>query len=115
MKMHLRHLLWILIASCFSITPKVSSKDIIPTPKDTPVLGEFEPVLIDAMLKTVNLDATLDDAMRSEAMKQQVRKHGLQLFGGPMLGKVTDTSASIWVRTDHEAEVQIILSQNADL
>lgn len=104
-----------IVVSLVVLSSHSECKDVIPTPENVPVLGEFEPILIDAMLRTGNRDATLSDALRNDAVKQQIRKHKLQLFGGPMLGKVTDSSASIWVRTDREAEVRVVLFRNKDM
>ena len=59
----------VIFAACLAGLPNALAKDIIPTPADTPVLGEFEPALIDAMLKTDNRDAGLSDAMRDDAVQ----------------------------------------------
>ena len=42
--------------------------------------------------------------------KQLVAERGIQLIHGPMLGCVTDTSASFWIRTAKESQVDVKLS-----
>ncbi len=92
------------------------AKDIIPTPADEPVLGELEPVLIEALAaKDVDADASLGSVYRQEAVRAQLAKHDLRLFGGPMLGCVTDHSARIWVRTSTEVGVQVIVGTGKKL
>jgi alkaline phosphatase D len=92
------------------------AKDIIPTPADTPVLGELEPVLIKLMMKSGGgRENSLAKVYTDKKLTALVKKHDLRLFGGPMLGCVTDSSARIWVRTPAPAEVQVVLSANADL
>ncbi len=97
------------------------AKDIIPTSLDTPVLGELERVLVDALLNGVGIndegknDASLASVNQTPAVAAQIKKHHLRLFGGPMLGCVTDRSAKIWLRTPVAADVQIVFGKQADL
>jgi alkaline phosphatase D len=101
----------------------LQAKEIIPTPKDTPVLGEFEPILIKAMMGTpdgknsrknntnanlkVDPDGSFATVRHDKALQSQLKKHKFKLLGGPMLGCVTPKSARIWVRTLKEAKVQV--------
>lgn len=57
-------------------------------------------------------DAGLESIVDSERFKELVAKHDLKLFGGPMLGCVTESSARIWVRTPGKAEVEAIVRKS---
>jgi len=98
------------------VSAVVFAKPMIPTPKDEPVLGELEPVLVEALAgKETAPDASLADVCDRESIRKQIVKHDLRLFGGPMLGCVTDKSARIWVRTAAEAEVQVVVGTGSEL
>ena len=47
-------------------------------------------------------------------MVSLIEKHKLTLFGGPMLGCVTDTSARFWVRTPGSGKVQAIIGKGGN-
>jgi len=97
-------------------TAAVFGKSMILTPKEEPVLGELEPVLIEALAQQhTDRDASLAAVCGQEAFRAQVRKHGLTLFSGPMLGCVSDHAARIWVRTPAEAEVRVIVGTGNEL
>jgi len=92
------------------------AKDMNLTPKDEPILGELEPVLIDAMIGAdAKADTSLATVARPEKLRSICEKHDLRLFGGPMLSCVTDQSAEFWVRTLAETPVQIVVSTKEDL
>lgn len=93
----------------------LAAKDMIPTPAETPVLGEFEPILVRALLAGDDREASLAKVAQDQAIRTQIEKHQLQLFSGPMLGCVTEKSARFWVRTAMPAEVQIVVSSQPDL
>ncbi|QDU93447.1 alkaline phosphatase D family protein [Lignipirellula cremea] len=90
-----------------------TAKEIIPTPADTPVLGELEPVLIKAILGD-DPEASLAAVAQQPELAALLKKHHLELFSGPMLGCVTDTSARFWVRTIRPAKIQIELQSTQD-
>ncbi len=91
------------------------AKDMIPTPADTPILGELEPILIDALLKNnKDPDASLATIRKNPKLRAMLAKHNIKLFGGPMLGSVTHNSARFWVRTPDVAQVQVIASSKSD-
>ncbi len=99
-----------------AIVSVVRGKDMIRTPADIPVLGELEPVLIDALIpKVPDTESSWAKVNDQPAIRAQIAKHNLQLFSGPMLGCVTANSARFWVRTAAEADVQIVLGTDADL
>jgi len=99
-----------LVASgLLAVAAYVSAKPMIPTPADTPVLGELEPVLVKLLGKGADADASLGSVCDNAKLKAQIAKHKIKLFGGPMLGCVTDTSAKIWVRTPAEASVEVVV------
>ena len=98
-----------------STTPLLQAKDPIPTPRDTPVLGEVDPYLIETLYASGDADAGLDSIANTDRFKALVRKHDLKLFGGPVLGCVTDRSARVWVRTSGPAGVQVFLAADKAL
>lgn len=73
-----------------------------------PVVGEFDRYLLDTLYELKDPDTGLVDVVAKSEFKNLIKKHDLQLFSGPMLGCVTDTSARFWVRTPGEADVQIV-------
>ena len=101
----------LLAAGMLAAVGYVSAKPMIPTPADTPVLGELEPVLAKLLGKGADADASLATVCDSAELKAQIAKHKIKLFGGPMLGCVTDTSAKFWVRTPGEASIEVIVTR----
>jgi len=91
------------------------AKDPIPTPIDTPMLGEVDAYLLKTLYASKDADAGLDSLVRTDAFKALVKKHDLKLFGGPVLGCVTDRSARVWVRTPGPADVQVLASADKAL
>ena len=82
---------------------------MIRTSPDVPILGELEEYLAQNLLfKQKNLDAGLADINQKPGFKTLIKKHGIKLFGGPVIGRVTPTSAVVWLRTPDSAEVKIV-------
>jgi len=52
---------------------------------------------------------------KTEQFKKLQAKYKVGLIHGPMLGCLTDTSASFWVRTFEEVQVQVVVSRSKDL
>jgi len=57
----------------------------------------------------------LEPLRKTEHFKRLQAKYNIQLIHGPMLGCLTDTSASFWVRTFEEVPVQVVVSTSKDL
>ena len=92
----MRCCLFLLVFCSVSLT----AKDMIRTPSDVPVLGELEEYLVqELLLKQKNRDASLADINQKPGFKALIKKHNLKLFGGPVIGKVTPTSAVVWLRS----------------
>lgn len=87
------------------------AKEPLPTPPNVPVMGDFDPYLLNTLYKTADNETGLVHIINDPQFKALVRAHQLKLFGGPMLGCLTDTSARIWVRTPGPAKVQAVVSQ----
>lgn len=96
------------------LTAEIWAKPPIKTPEKTPVVGELDPYLLDTLYITKDKDAGLGSIVDKERFKELIDKHDLTLFGGPMVGCVTDSSARIWVRTPGEAEVRAVVSKADD-
>lgn len=100
-----------LITACFgtiAIGTIAAAKPPIPTPLETPVVGEADAFVLKHLYPSDKADAGLMDLQHLPAYRQLVEKHDLRLFSGPMLGAVTDTSAKVWLRTAHPADVRIV-------
>ncbi len=93
----------------------LAAKDPIPTPADTPVLGEVDAYLLKTLYASKDADAGLASLVATDGFKALVAKHKLLLFGGPVLGCVTDSSARIWVRTPGAASVQVVFAADKKL
>ncbi|MEX1224316.1 MAG: alkaline phosphatase D family protein [Pirellulales bacterium] len=91
------------------VVEAVSAKPPIMTPPETPVLGEVDPFLIDAIYNSDDVEASLASVQDNAKFNALIAKHDLRLFGGPMLGSVTPTSAKVWVRTPKPARVQAVV------
>jgi alkaline phosphatase D len=92
---------------CFGLP----AKPPIPTPLDTPMIGEVDAYLLETLYDATDPDAGLASVVGQDPFKDLVRKHGLRLFGGPVLGCVTDASARFWVRTPGPATVQVVVAK----
>jgi alkaline phosphatase D len=97
------------------ISVPVLGKEPIVTPKDVPVLGEVDPYLIETLYESKESDASLANVCEREEFRELVRKYGLSLFGGPMLGCVTESSARFWVRGAGEGSVQVVVGRDRRL
>lgn len=86
------------------------------------VLLDLDPYMIKALrgsatehipvtLGKYGSDGSLVDLLKEPQFQQLISKHDLTLFNGPMLGKVTDTSAQIWFRTAGPATVQVLVGE----
>jgi alkaline phosphatase D len=51
--------------------------------------------------------ADFDALSKDREFDAHTRKYGMLLLGGPMLGNITSTSATIWVRTARPAKVEV--------
>lgn len=96
------------------LTPLLA-KDPIVTPKNVPMMGELDAYLLDTLYQSKDTDAGLAAIVDQKAFKGLIAKHKLTLFGGPVLGSITDRSARFWVRTPGPATVQVVLSIDPDL
>jgi alkaline phosphatase D len=85
------------------------AKPPIPTPRETPVVGDMDHYFLESMYRLKESDAGLQHVVDSPEFRELVAKHDLKLLGGPMLGCVTDRGARIWVRTTEPASVQVVM------
>jgi len=90
------------------------AKEPILTPPDVPVMGELDPYFMETLYQTEDADTGLTSVADDARFKALVKKNSLKLFGGPMLGCVTENSAKIWLRTPGPAEVQVVFSRKGD-
>lgn len=88
----------------------ITAKPLLPTPKDFPILGELEPLLVEKIYNSKDISASLETIAQDPAYLALLKKHNLSLLGGPALGQLTPTSVSIWLRTAQPAEVTIVLA-----
>ncbi len=97
-----------------STSGRIFAKAPTPTPQETPVVGELDAYLLETLYKAKDKDTGLVDIVDDERFKKLVKKHNLALFGGPMLGCVSDTTARFWVRTPVSATVQAVVRSAND-
>ncbi len=89
----------------------LTAKEPIPTPADDPIVGSIEPYLFRKILKNKNLEDSIANHWRDPALQELVKKNGIQLFGGPMLGDVTATSAKFWLRATHPCRITLEITE----
>lgn len=99
---------FIVAITLLGLAANSQAKTPIATPPDTPVVGDLDAHLLDTLYKIDDADAGLATIVETQGFKKLIEKHDLKLFGGPMLGCVTDTTARFWVRTPGPAKVQVI-------
>ncbi len=97
--------------TCLLFLTHSQAKPPIPTPEDTPIVGDLDRYLLDTLYELKDTDSGLADVVGEPKFKELIKKHDLRLFSGPMLGCVTDTSARFWVRTPGAADVQIVTEE----
>jgi alkaline phosphatase D len=100
----------ITVLSIFISTDALGKPPIL-TPKETPVMGELDPYLLEPLYKTNDRDTGLTSIVNEDRFRDLPEEHKRALFGGPMLGCVTDTRARIWVRPPGPAKVQAVVSK----
>ncbi len=107
---------WAIAAMLFAlISISVWAKAPIPTPADTSMMGQLDPYLLKTLYVSGDADGSLADIVDEDGFQALIKKHGLLLFGGPMLGCVTDHSARFWVRTPGAATVQVVVAKDRKL
>ncbi|MHC4248666.1 MAG: alkaline phosphatase D family protein [Planctomycetota bacterium] len=94
----------------------VLAKDCITDGETDPVMVDLSPYLIKALRGSpkgkggrFGAEGGMPDLVKEPAFQELVRKHGLKLFTGPMVGSIADTSARFWVRTAGPARVQAVV------
>jgi alkaline phosphatase D len=107
----MKKIVFVAAIAVLALTANIQAKKPIPTPPDTPVMGELDPYLLETLYRASDNDTGLARIVEEERFKGLVKKHDLRLFGGPMLGCVTDTSARFWVRTPGPAKVQVLVGK----
>jgi len=98
-----------------------SAKPPVTAGEADPVMKDLSPLLIETLNGpkdvggTIGPEASLADLLALKPFRAIVAEHKLKLFGGPMVGCLSDSGATVWVRTLGEAEVRVIASPRADL
>ncbi|MFP6887782.1 MAG: hypothetical protein VB997_09475, partial [Opitutales bacterium] len=93
------------------IASLLHAKKPIPTPTNDPYIGPLEPYLFKKILKGKDLDGSIAKHWSDPELRAIVEKHGIELFGGPMLGNVTPTSATFWLRATHPCEISVTVTE----
>ncbi len=100
--------------SLLFVVADATAKPAVVKDENDPLMKELTPYLIEMFSGPkdrggpIGADAALSDVLDRPEFQALVKKHKLKLFGGPMVGCLTDTSATIWVRTLGEANVQVV-------
>ena len=71
-------------------------------------MGEMDPYFLKTLYTEDNKDTGLKAIVGEEQFQELVKKWEVKLFGGPIVGCVTDSSAKIWLRTPGAAKVQVV-------
>lgn len=102
---------WLFTGIFIFLGAMLCAKPPIPTPADAPVLGDWDPYLLKQLLEGEPLgkDAGIRDIFERDDFKNLVSKHNLKLFGGPMLGDLSDVGGSVWLRTAAPAKVEVLI------
>ena len=87
----------------------LAAKPLLPTPPDFPLLGELEPLWVSQIYDSKDRSASLATLADHPAYQAILKKHNITLLGGPTLGQLTPTSATVWFRTAKPAEVTILI------
>lgn len=85
----------------------VAAKSLIPTPPDFPILGELEPLWVKHIHDAPETESNLESLSKNPDYQIMLKKHGVNLLGGPAIGQLTPSSATVWFRTAHPAKVVI--------
>ena len=95
----------------FVILLPIHSKPPLMTPKDVPIIGELDSYLIKELLQSPDLgnEAGIKNIYTKESFRKLINKHDLQNFGGPMLGILSDSGGSVWIRTAAPAKVRLMI------
>jgi len=96
------------IASC------LFGKDPIPTPATDPVVGSIEPYFFNKILRDRDLDGSIAQHWKDPELQAILKKNGIELFGGPMLGDVTASSAKFWLRATRPSEIAVTVTGTTD-
>ena len=95
------------------LIPGLFSKGPIPTPKEDPVVGPIEPFFFERILKSADLEDSIANHWNDPELRKIVQTHGIKLFGGPMLGKVTSSSATFWLRATKPGKIKLSIKEEA--
>ncbi len=87
----------------------LTAKPLLPTPPDFPLLGELEPLWVSQIYDSKDRSASLATLADHPAYQAILKKHNITLLGGPTLGQLTPTSATVWFRTAKPAEVTTLI------
>ena len=96
------------LALAAGICAPCCAKPPLPTPTETPIVGEADALILEKLYASADADAGLMSLQNDAAYRKLIDKHDLRLFSGPMLGDVTDRSAKIWLRTAKPAAVEVV-------
>ena len=97
-----------LLAGLVSFLGSASGKPPLLTPPEVPLMGEMDPYLLKTLYAEKNKDTGLEEIVGEKRFQELVKKWNVKLFGGPILGCVTDESAKVWVRTPGPGSVQVV-------
>ncbi len=86
------------------------AKPPIPTPPDDSVVGAIEPYLFKKILNSKNPEDSIANHWNEKELRAIVEKNDVKLFGGPILGRVTSTSATFWLRATRPSRIEAVVS-----
>jgi alkaline phosphatase D len=109
--MRISSILFIFLSYTLLSLHSLTGKHPIPTPPTDPIVGPIEPYLFRQILKNKNLDDGIANHWRDPALQKLIQENGIQLFGGPILGDVTSTTAKFWLRATQPCAISLEITE----
>ena len=98
---------WMITSVSFLAVASLNAKPLIPTPPDFPILGELEPLWVKHIHDAKDKETSLAVLAENPEYQSILKKHQINLLGGPIIGQLTPTSAVVWFRSAVPAQVTV--------
>ena len=77
------------------------------------MVGPMEPYFFKKILNGRDLDGSIAQHWKDPELQAILKKHEIDLFGGPMLGDVTATTAKFWLRATRPGKLIVKVNESA--
>ena len=99
--------------SCIFLAPCIFAKDPIHTPVGDSVVASIEPYFFKKVLNGRDLDGSIAQHWKDTELQALIKQRDIELFGGPMLGDVTASSAKFWLRATRPGELTVTVKESS--